>query len=62
MGAFMDWRCRCGAKFGWFGRPEDAPPCPRCGVKPDPAEIARVEEKLEQARRKILEDFDREDT
>jgi hypothetical protein len=50
--AFIDVTCRnCGRRFGWIGGAEDAPPCPRCGVRPE------RDEELERELEALAEDL-----
>ena len=54
MSGFMDRQCRCGKRYGWAGGPESAPACPRCGVKPDPADLSELQSALDEMERVIL--------
>lgn len=47
MPAFFDVTCQaCRHPYGWFGEANDWPACQRCGFRPSPVEI----EKLQKAR------------
>ena len=46
--AFMDARCPCGRKIGWYGLVTDRPPCPACGHQPPQADLERAQETMDR--------------
>lgn len=49
MPALNDGRCaKCNTRMGWPGELRDKPACPKCGHKPDAAELAEMEETEKQ--------------
>lgn len=42
--AFIDATCpKCRKRIGWYGRIVDHPTCPRCGHRPDQANLERTQ-------------------
>jgi len=49
MPSMIDASCpKCGRRFGWCGELRDKPPCPRCGHRDDPAELAAAQAKMDR--------------
>jgi len=54
--AFIDVCCpKCRAKFGWYGRLMDRPPCPRCRFTIPREELERDQAKMDASRELLAE-------
>jgi Domain of unknown function (DUF4326) len=45
---------KCRRRYGFAGEMTACPPCPRCGHRPDPGQLAHDQALLDQARRELL--------
>lgn len=50
MSGMFDAQCKCGKRFGWAGSVKDRPPCPRCGYRPDQADLEATDKAMEEMR------------
>jgi hypothetical protein len=57
MPSFIDLTCgKCKRRYGWCGELTDCKPCPSCGWKPDPKEMAKDEAMMKEAEKKLFGD------
>jgi hypothetical protein len=54
MSGFNDFRCKCGARIGWYGEITEAPPCPACGKQLDQKELEDTKAKIDRLRAEML--------
>lgn len=49
MNAMIDVQCpKCRKRIGWQGDMTGRPPCPRCGFRPDPAELKAAQDRMDE--------------